>query len=236
MDYASKLLMDIQSLQNFGTVQSVATNNQSSALFSTILGEILNQSSSYKQETVPLQYHGQQSAYMPNSLQDVLAKPTLHQVNIRYFTNKVQQRHEVDANFQSSASNDHSISNGTPYASIIKEASERFSVPEKLIASIIKHESNFNPNVVSHAGATGLMQLMPGTAKYIGVQNRLDPKENIFGGTKYLKQMLTQFDNDFTLALAAYNAGPGNVKKFGGVPPFQETQNYIKKVMNTYTS
>ncbi len=100
---------------------------------------------------------------------------------------------------------------------------------------MIKQESNFNSSVVSHAGAQGLMQLMPKTAQYLGVTNAFDPEQNIMAGAKYLRQLLDKFDNDPTLALAAYNAGASRVTKYGGIPPFKETQNYVKKVMNYYT-
>src|SRR5690625_2514237 len=117
------------------------------------------------------------------------------------------------------------------FDSIIEEASSKFSIPFKLIKKVIEVESSFNPNNVSHAGAMGLMQLMPKTAKGLGVQDPFDAKENIFSGTKYLRDMLDRYDQDVLLALSAYNAGPGNVDKYGGVPPFEETQSYIKKIL-----
>lgn len=126
------------------------------------------------------------------------------------------------------------LANAEKYRDVITQAAQTYNLPEKLIASVIKQESNFNPNVVSSAGASGLMQLMPTTAKYLGVTDRENPEQNIMGGAKYLRQMLDQFDNDISTALAAYNAGPGNVKKYGGIPPFKETQNYVTKVLDYF--
>lgn len=111
-----------------------------------------------------------------------------------------------------------------------QEASDTYGVPVALIKAVAKAESNFNSQAVSGAGAQGIMQLMPATAQGLGVSNAFDAKENIMGGTKYLAQMLTKYNGSVKLALAAYNAGSGNVDKYEGVPPFSETQNYIKKI------
>ncbi len=120
------------------------------------------------------------------------------------------------------------------YDNIIHQASEKFGVPYELIKAVITAESAGRENAVSRAGAKGLMQLMDGTADHLGVKNSFDPHENIYGGTKYLREMLDKFGGSIDLALAAYNSGPGNVQKFNGIPPFNETQQYVKKVTNYY--
>ena len=119
---------------------------------------------------------------------------------------------------------------GTPYGAEITAAAKVNGIDPALLAGLIKQESNFNPNAGSGAGARGLTQLMPATAAGLGVSNVLDPVQSINGGAKYLKQQLDAFGGDVTKALAAYNAGPGAVKRFGGVPPYSETQNYVRIV------
>ncbi len=113
---------------------------------------------------------------------------------------------------------------------IFEKSAEKYNVPVNLLKSVAKAESNFNPKAVSKAGAQGIMQLMPATARGLGVTDSYDPEQNIMGGAKYLRQMLDRFDGDIELSLAAYNAGPGNVLKYGGIPPFAETQNYVAKI------
>ncbi|HEU4521167.1 MAG TPA: lytic transglycosylase domain-containing protein [Thermoanaerobaculia bacterium] len=114
-------------------------------------------------------------------------------------------------------------------AEIVK-AARHFDVDAALVSAVIKAESDYNPRVVSHKGARGLMQLMPATAKRFGVTDSFDPVANIHGGTRYLRWLLKTFDGNADLAVAAYNAGEGNVWKYKGVPPFRETVNYINKI------
>jgi soluble lytic murein transglycosylase-like protein len=119
----------------------------------------------------------------------------------------------------------------TPFATEISEAAARNGVDPALLTGLIRAESNFDPNATSPAGAQGLTQLMPGTAASLGVTNPLDPAQAIEGGAKYLRQQLDRFGGDASKALAAYNAGPGAVERFGGVPPYAETQAYVRKVL-----
>jgi len=117
---------------------------------------------------------------------------------------------------------------------LVQGVSERYKIDEKLVMAVIKQESDFNPNAVSSAGAKGLMQLMPQTAKEVGVLNPFSPKQNVEGGVRYLKKMLDKYNGNVILALAAYNAGSHNVDKYGGVPPFKETQQYVKRILGNY--
>jgi soluble lytic murein transglycosylase-like protein len=119
---------------------------------------------------------------------------------------------------------------GTPYGAEITAAAERNGLDPALLAGLIKQESGFNPNAGSPAGAQGLCQLMPGTARGLGVTDLHDPAQSIEGGAKYLAQQLKTFNGDVARALAAYNAGPGAVQRYGGVPPYAETQNYVRAV------
>lgn len=166
-------------------------------------------------------YNGSTSAYTPASVQAAS-------------TNSVAAQATATPSTTDSIA---STSTGpvTQYDAIIQKASLTYGIPEKMIKAVIKQESNFNSNATSSVGAAGLMQLMPSTAQYLGVTNTRDAEQNIMAGTKYLKQMYDKFGS-YELMLAGYNAGPGNVSKYGGIPPFNETQNYVSKIMTNYNA
>ena len=205
-----KTLIELQALQSLSSTNT--TTNSTGSLFQEILSEVLSS------PTV-----GNQTMQSLGSLWSMLSNDTQSTLDskLNITTNSIEE-------------NKTTPSEKTDFDEIISQAAALYNIPEKLIKSVIKQESNYNPNAKSYAGASGLMQLMPATAKGLGVENILDPLENIMGGSKYLSQMLSRYDGDIEKALAAYNAGPGNVDKYNGIPPFQETKNYVNKIMNTY--
>ena len=117
---------------------------------------------------------------------------------------------------------------------IVSNISAKYNVDEKLVTAVIRQESGFNPKAKSKAGAMGLMQLMPATARGLGVKDPYNPVQNIEGGVKYLSNLLKKYNGNIVLALAAYNAGSGAVDKYSGVPPYKETQNYVKSILANY--
>ncbi|WP_042471250.1 lytic transglycosylase domain-containing protein [Bacillus ndiopicus] len=228
---AMKLLMEIQAIQSVG---NTALSDSNTALFNEMLGDVLQsqQANSTTNLTETLgsehtimqtgQWPAPQSKYLDAFLYEgATASSPIEQYITDYTGQEAFNNVLAGANrFQDS----------------ITKAASTYNLPEKLIAAVMKQESNFNPEVVSTAGAVGLMQLMPGTAKYLGIQNPTDNEQNIMGGAQYLRQMLNQFGQNLETALAAYNAGPGNVKKYNGIPPFKETQNYVRKVLSYYNT
>ena len=153
---------------------------------------------------------------------------------MKYFTNIAgEDRKKISLPLKKSFPSDPSYKN---IESVIQTVSKSYSIDPNLVRAIIKTESNFNPNAVSHKGAMGLMQLMPTTANEMEVQNPFNPEENIYGGVRYLSYLLQLFRHNLPLALAAYNAGPGRVIKKKDVPLIEETKTYIQKVIRYYRS
>ncbi len=152
--------------------------------------------------------------------------PTDHRFKI--FMRDIKKDKKLRTNFKMAACG----RNPDEFNSIINSLSAEYGVDKALVKAVIHAESGYNPNAVSPKGATGLMQLMPKTAQYLKVCNTFDPKDNIRGGVRYLRFLLDTFKGDVSLALAAYNAGLSRVSKYGGIPPFDETRNYVAKVLS----
>jgi soluble lytic murein transglycosylase-like protein len=132
------------------------------------------------------------------------------------------------------APSDRSIDRFTRYDSHIREAAGLYQIPVELVRAVIKAESDYDPRAVSHAGAQGLMQLMPETAARMQIRDSFDPRMNILAGTRYLRILANTFNGDLALTVAGYNAGEGAVIRYGGIPPYEETQDYVMRVLQYY--
>jgi soluble lytic murein transglycosylase-like protein len=209
-----KTMMELQALQGFSSASSQPGTGSSPSMFQQILDETLSSQMNDQQYQAKL---GSVSQMIPllNTSNYLMSKSA-----VSYLSNT--------APVTSTEVPDSSIEQ------IISSAAEKYNLPKKLITAVISQESNFNPDAVSHAGAAGLMQLMPSTARGLGVTDVFDPKQNVFAGAKYLRQMMDKYNGNLELALAAYNAGPGNVDKYNGIPPFKETMQYVQKVSSKY--
>ncbi|MDQ0245292.1 soluble lytic murein transglycosylase-like protein [Bacillus fengqiuensis] len=209
MDVQSlKTLLELQALRSFSGT-SASPSNANTSIFQEMLQQLLadQEEPVKKANSQPLSMYSSFLPFKAESVMNKLAQPASPTVP---------------------------VSQGNIMENMIEKAAQAYDLDPKLIKSVIRHESNFNPKAKSQAGAMGLMQLMPSTARYLGVTDPYDPMQNISGGAKYLRQMLDKYDDNLSLALAAYNAGPGNVDKYGGIPPFKETQRYVQKITNTY--
>lgn len=164
----------------------------------------------------------------------LLLNPQLKQVNANIINQTPQTSLNTALQEVMSAQANTTTASKSQILNVVNQIAEKHGVDEKLVQALIKQESGFNPNAKSKAGAMGLMQLMPSTAKNLGVQDPYNIVQNVEGGVKYLKSMLNKYNGNVILALAAYNAGPGAVDKYDGVPPYKETQNYVRNILANY--
>ena len=168
----------------------------------------------------------------------LLLNPQLKQVNASIIKENPQisldKALQEAAALQSNIPSVNKTSTKSQVLNVVNQISKKYDVDAKLVQALIKQESGFNPKAKSKAGAMGLMQLMPSTAKNLGVQDPYNMVQNVEGGVKYLKSMLNKYNGNVILALAAYNAGPNAVDKYSGVPPYKETQNYVRNILANY--
>ena len=168
----------------------------------------------------------------------LLLDPQLKQVNASIIKENPQisldKALQEAAALQSNIPSVNKTSTKSQVLNVVNQISKKYDVDAKLVQALIKQESGFNPKAKSKAGAMGLMQLMPSTAKNLGVQDPYNMVQNVEGGVKYLKSMLNKYNGNVILALAAYNAGPNAVDKYSGVPPYKETQNYVRNILANY--
>ena len=166
------------------------------------------------------------------------ADGTQHYTNIRVSGRRCQlvagHPKKAPASASSGARGSNAGADSGRYNRLIDEAARLYELPEPFIRAVMRVESNFNPTVVSRAGAMGLMQLMPTTARSMGVSDPFDPRQNVLGGARYLLILANRFQGDLVLTVAAYNAGEGAVEKHRGIPPYQETQRYVRRVLKHY--
>ena len=233
MDIQSiKTLMEIQTLQ---TLSGTNTNTTDPSVFSSMIDDLIQSELTNSTANVASMFNNYNAQSSTNLLNlSTINSPTNYLAELLKEDQNGATIDQYIVDYTGQTSFQNVLDGASKFSDTISKAASTYNVPEKLIAAIMKQESNFNPNAVSTAGASGLMQLMPSTAKFLGINDPFNPEQNIMGGTKYLRQMLNQFDNNIEIALAAYNAGPGNVKKYNGIPPFEETTNYVKKVMNYF--